>query len=269
MMKIKSELCSGYKNIYLLNGLSLGSISSLYKYMPYSRLVKSIINEELVFVSPKTWIDPFERRFWKTDYTRYNFTQPNIYCMCLTTKSTTNEEAAWKMYVDSKERALRITFNVDILLKKLDDYARESDTKIYIGKAIYDFDRTEIIDLHKKENIFFPKSVFTLEHYLSLMCLKRKSFEFENEIRIFIVKDGESSYESLLKIKTGFDKEFIQKVMIGPKTPFSSEDPRYPLYNKIQYIESNEFKRKISSLINGCDVMQSMLYNIKDSLDRV
>ena len=268
MLEITSELCEGYKNIYLLNGLSLNSIKSFYKYMPYSRFISSIINDELVFVSPEIWIDPFERRFWKTDYTRYSFTQPNIYCMCLTTKSTTNEEAAWKMYVDSKERALRITFNVDILLKKLDDYARESGNKIYIGKAIY-CDRKRIVNLHNEDNIFFPKSDFTLEHYLSLMCLKRKSFEFENEIRIFIVKDGDSSYESLLKVKAIFDKEFIQKVMIGPMPPFSSEDPRYPLYNKIQYIESNEFKRKISSLINGCNIKQSMLYNIKDSLDRV
>jgi hypothetical protein len=95
MFKIKSERYKEYKNIYILNGLSFKDQSSLYKYMPYSRFVSSVRNNELVFVSPRLWIDPFERRFWATDYrTKYGFKQPNIFCMCLTIKSITNEDAS-------------------------------------------------------------------------------------------------------------------------------------------------------------------------------
>ena len=63
VIKIKSELYQDYKHIYMLNGLTLSDDYPLYKYMPYNRLVSSVNNNELVFVSPKAWIDPFERRF--------------------------------------------------------------------------------------------------------------------------------------------------------------------------------------------------------------
>lgn len=64
MLKIKSERYKVNKNIYILNALSFKDQTSLYKYMPYSRFVGSVRNEELVFVLPSLWIDPFERRFW-------------------------------------------------------------------------------------------------------------------------------------------------------------------------------------------------------------
>lgn len=51
-LKIKSERYKGYKHIYILNDLSFKDQTSLYKYMPYSRFVGSVRNEELVFVSP-------------------------------------------------------------------------------------------------------------------------------------------------------------------------------------------------------------------------
>lgn len=124
-MKIKSELCKDYKHIYMLNGLSLfqGKNDSLYKYMPYNRLIDCVNNKELVFVSPETWIDPFERRFWQTDYSkRYQgFKRPEIACMCLTTKSSTNEEAAWKMYADNTDKALRISVRKKQLFDNLEN----------------------------------------------------------------------------------------------------------------------------------------------------
>lgn len=261
MLKIKSERYKGYKNIYALNGLSFKDQSSLYKYMPYSRFVSSVRNNELVFVSPSLWIDPFERRFWATDYrTKYGFIQPDIFCMCLTTKSTTNEDASWKMYVDSKERAVRISYKLDNLLLLLDDYADKANCKIYIGKAIYDFERKEIEGLHKKNSEFFPSTnVFNIENYLSLMCIKRKSFQFENEIRVFIVKE-EKHNDDIIKVPVVSYKDIVARVMIGPLTPFSLNDPRFAIYNKIQYLESLELKKEIKTLIKDCDVKQSKLY---------
>ena len=128
IINIKAELYSDYKHIYMLNGLTLSDDYPLYKYMPYNRLVSSVNNSELVFVSPETWIDPFERRFWKTDYRkRYNgFTQPEIACMCLTTKSSTNEEASWKMYANSQEKALRISFTKKSFFDILEKYAQNN-----------------------------------------------------------------------------------------------------------------------------------------------
>ena len=267
---IKSELVFGYKHIHLLNGLSLAQIDTLYKYMPYDRLMNCVANSELAFVSPATWVDPFERRFWKTDYSRkYNFIQPEIACMCLTIKSSTNEEASWKMYADSKSKALRISFNVKQLLDTLESYAQINHCAIYIGQAIYSLERRAIVGLHHKVNEFFPINNFSLEHYLTLMCLKRKAFAFENELRIFIVNNNNTWDSDIIKIPVKIDKNFIPRIMIGPLTPFANSDPRRSLYNTIQKVEGDVYKQQLGEAIQGCEVKQSQLYTDNSPLKRI
>lgn len=269
-IEIKSEPASDYKHIHLLNGLSLTKIDTLYKYMSYDRLMNCVVNSELVFVSPEAWVDPFERRFWKTDYSRrYKFIQPEIACMCLTTKSSTNEEASWKMYADSKSKALRISFNVEQLLDTLESYAQKKKCDIYIGKAIYSLERKAIMGLHNHVNVFFPKNNFSLEHYLTLMCLKRRAFAFENEVRIFIVKDDLPWNGDIIKISVKIDRNLIPRIMIGPLTPFANGDPRKSLYNTIQDVESDVYKQRLGNAIQGCDVKQSQLYTNKNPLKKI
>lgn len=271
--EIKSEICKGYEHIYILNGLSLSEDFTLYKYIPYNRLISSVEQSELVFVSPQTWIDPFERRFWKTDYSkRYNgFKQPEIACMCLTTKSSTNEEAAWKMYADSTDKALRISIRKKQFFANLEAFAIDNDCKVYIGKAIYDYDRKTIIGLHNQINEFFPQNIndFSIEHYLSLMCLKRKSFAFENEIRIFIVKDKLNWAGNLVKVPMQINKNLIPRIIIGPLKPFSNNDPRKSLYNIVQNTEKEVYKSNLIRAINGCDIQQSQLYTNKRPLKKL
>ena len=273
VIKIKAELYSDYKHIYMLNGLSIPEDYTLYKYMPYKRLVGSVKNKELVFVSPKTWVDPFERRFWKTDYSkRYNgFIQPEIACMCLTTKSSTNEEAAWKMYADDTDKALRISIRKKQLFDNLENYAISNNCKVYVGKAIYEYDRTTIVGLHNHINEFFPKSPneFSLAHYLTLMCLKRKSFAFENEIRLFIVKEKLDWVGDLIKVSMEINKDLVPRVTIGPLKPFTNDDPRKGLYNIIQNTEKEVYKNKLTTTITNCNVTQSQLYTDKKPLTRI
>lgn len=271
-IEIKSELASGYENIHLLNGLSLTQIDTLYKYMPYDRLMDWVANKELVFVSPETWLDPLERRFWKTDYSqKYNYIQPEIACMCMTTKSSTNEEASWKIYADSKSKALRISFNVKRLLDILEDYTQKYYCTIHIGKVIYK-KRKDIMKLHTEDNEFFPNNNFSLEHYLSLMCLKRNAFAFENEIRIFLVKEKPSrtgNMKNIIKVPTTIDKDIIPRIIIGPLPPFANRDPRRSLYNTIQRVEGDVYKQQLGEVIQGCDVKQSQLYTNKSPLKRI
>lgn len=269
-IEINIERNHGYEHIYLLNGLSLQAKNSLYKYMPYDRLMNCVENHELVFVSPETWLDPFERRFWNTDYSvKYNYKQPEIACMCLTAKSSTNEDASWKMYADSKSKALRISFSVKRLLDILEEYAKTSKCDIYIGKAIYSLERKAIVGLHNQVNEFFPKNNFSLEHYLTLMCLKRKAFAFENEIRIFIVNNNNTWNSDIIKIPVKIDKNLIPRIMIGPLTPFANSDPRRSLYNTIQKVEGDVYKQQLGEAIQGCDVKQSQLYTNKSPLKRI
>jgi len=162
-------------------------------------------NKELVFVSPEKWRDPFERRFYKTDYRRLGFSRPDIACMCSSSRSSTNEEASWKMYSGVNDKPLRLSIDYTILCKVLDQYAEDNNCKVYIGNVIYDFMKKEIESLHKPSGkdhaTLFPDS-FDIEHYLSLMLIKRLSFQFENEVRLFIVREKPlDMQQGLLKIE--------------------------------------------------------------------
>lgn len=265
--KITLKQIVGHKHIYSLNGFALPSTQKhLYKYMQLNRFVSSVKNNELVFVSPDTWKDPFERRFFKTDYTSLNFKRPEIGCMCLTSKSSTNEEASWRMYVNPNDKALRLSIDFNEFCKMLDNYAGTNDCKVYIGNVIYDFTKEEIMSLNNNtKNInydtYFP-SPLSLENYLTLMLIKRVSFAFENEVRIFIVKDNSlTDTNGLLKIpKINYTKSFIPKVMIAPYEPLPKEDITTPFRIKINKIESKEYK-KIIGVLFGCAVEQSQLYS--------
>lgn len=270
-MKITKTSLENYKYIYALNGFSISSKqNSLYKYTCFGSVIRTVESEELVFVSPMKWKDPFERRFYKTDYSGFGFERPDIACMCLTNKSTTNEEASWKMYVTPNDKALRLTYDFSVLCSFLEKYAEANQCTVYIGKVIYDFDKKEIEILHKpgKVNnamydVFFPSDSFGIEHYLSLMLIKRKSFQFENEVRIFVVKEGSLDFDkdNLLRINgVDYDKtKLVSQIMIAPYEPLPDNDIMTPLRNKINSIESAEYKKILSAKV-GCVVKQSQLY---------
>jgi len=243
--------------------------------MQFERFVSSVNSKELIFVSPDTWKDPFERRFYKTDYSSVGYNRPDIACMCVTSKSSTNEEASWKMYINPSDKALRLTIDFVEFCKLLDEFAIKNDCKVYIGNVIYELKKDEITSLHKKVsspnyNDFFPVP-FSLENYLSLMLIKRVAFEFENEVRIFIVKDNlfPLSSSGLLRIKNvNYSKELIPLVMIAPYEPLPEDDIRTPFRKKINNIESSEYKKIIGDIF-GCKVMQSQLYSNCTPLNKI
>lgn len=238
--------------------------------MQFDRFIYSVMNKELIFVSPNSWKDPFERRFYKTDYNSIGFTRPEIACMCLSSKSSTNEEASWRMYVESNDKALRLSIEFEALCKVLEEYATVNNYKIYIGKVEY-LASKKIELLHKdvsaiEYSTFFPTR-FLIEHYLTLMLLKRVSFEFENEVRIFIVNDGILPFNNgLLRIKdVTYSKELVPNIIIAPYEPLSDFDIRTQYRRKMQKFESDEYKKIISALF-GSNVLQSQLYSKREPL---
>lgn len=99
-MIIREKQLSGYNHIYLLNGYTINwdKPKSFYKYVPISRLIKSVEDNELVFVSPEEWEDPLKRRYYGIDCSSHGYSTENIACMSLSVKSTTNEAACWKSF---------------------------------------------------------------------------------------------------------------------------------------------------------------------------
>ena len=138
---------------------------------------------------------------------------PKVFASCCTYKR--NSEAAWRAYMPLRPKnnkqvfCVRFEFN-KVRLRKLIDEAIESNYSgqfcFYEGKIEYknNFFFSRVIDKYDRNNgqlvlehkEYFPE-VFELSHYLRLLLLKRKSFEYEKELRFFLVPQTAPTYTSM------------------------------------------------------------------------
>jgi hypothetical protein len=267
-----STFLTGYPHVHMLNGYSFPKDkSTVFKYLPLDRFVKMVDNNELVFVSPETWYDPFEQLYYGINCSSRGYVTEDIACMCVSEKSSTNEDASWKVYAGSNDKAVRLSIEQEKLLHLLEDYAKANGFEVYIGKVDYSFERTEIEKLHNASsphhNDYFPAAM-TREHYLSLMLLKRGAFKYENEARIFLVKDTISfDANKLLKIYCDYKTSgIVSNVMLSPYPPVREKgDIAYKVRQKMNNLETNEIKRILNDKL-GCRIQQSQLYKVCPSI---
>lgn len=252
---IYASLLPNYKNVYGLNGFQLPSNKDcFFRYMPLSYIEYEQKTNETTFVSPQKWQDTFETRYYNINYNAIGFSEPNIYCMCLTTSSSINEDVMWKNFAKKNEQMVRANFNIKKFLERLDIAANTNNFRVYIGEAVY-IGKIDIQKITKKDTYFFPQP-FAIEHYLTLMSFKRLAFLFENEVRIFIVPEN-NSQSDLLKIKhlTTPPLSHITELTLSPFPAFRFSFPQAKA-NKQQI---NKRKLKIAK-IYGIKTAQSQLY---------
>lgn len=269
-----STLLDGYNHIYMLNGYSFPKDkTTIFKYMPMDRFITSVDNNELVFVSPEMWYDPFEQLYYDIDCSAKGYTTDGIACICVSEKSSTNEDACWRVYAGSNGKTVRISLERDKLLQLLEDYANKNGYEVYIGKVNYKFEKQEIKNLHNPSSTnytkFFPTTMKRV-HYLSLMLLKRKSFQYENEVRIFLVKNKITFNNGLLRIPCNYTvSKLISNVMLSPYPPVRANgDIAVAVRDKMNKIESDEIKKVLNKKV-GCRIQQSLLYKVCERIKRV
>ena len=271
----KSQLVPGYHHIHMLNGYAFPKEkSTIFKYMALDRFVQSVDNGVLVFVSPETWYDPFEQLYFGIDCSSRGYTNEDIACMCVSEKSSTNEDASWKVYAGSNNKSVRISYEQDKLLQLLEDYAERNGFEVYIGKVDYSFEKRKIESLHLMSSPhykdYFP-DLMTREHYLSLMLLKRMAFSYENEVRLFMVKNKiPFDSNNLLKISCDYrGLGIISNVMLSPYPPVRDKDKQACMdREKKNKTESDKIKKKLNSKLN-CRIQQSQLYKVRPRVERV
>ena len=254
----------GYDRIHLLNDYTFPKDKdTFFKYMPLERFVGSVDKGEFVFVSPLTWKDPFERMYFNVDCSAHDYLTEDIACLCVTEKSSTNEDASWKAYADHGEKAVRLSIHRENFLRMIDDYAQAEGYEVYIGKAQYGFEKKEIMNLHAPDSpyhdLFFPEKMERM-HYLSVMTLKRSAFEYENEFRVFLVKDKIDYKNGLVKIPCDWT-ELVTDVVLSPYPVLPAEmDLVHSVRARMNKLESDELKRILHDLV-GCRIRQSRLYD--------
>lgn len=196
----------------------------LFRVMPLDRVIEILNDEQWAFVSPTLWNDPFEKAFLEAEYNHSgktfflpikpakenNEVQYRLFSVCFT--ETPESEAFWKTYAPNGD-GVRITVKASALKKALSGLR---DYDVYIGKALYeDYD-----ELYKfKKNAAFwreLKSGTINTTQLELMLKKRKPFEYENEIRILLLRKKPMK-NSVAKVKIKNTKELIYAIKLDPR----------------------------------------------------
>ena len=211
--KCTAKLLNGFNRVFGLNGYQMPTDKdSICKYMPLKRLETDVNNSRITFVSPYTWEDSFETRYYKLKgySSKLGFVEPSVFCMCLTGKHAANEDAFWRRYAPQNDHLVKVYFKIDDLFRILYSFAAKYNAEIYVGEAIY-ADKKHIEAITPTKNHTFFSSPFEIENYLSLMSLKRGAFRYENEVRIFVVfRDGVSD-DSIVEYDTS--KKMQEKLL--------------------------------------------------------
>ena len=199
----------------------------LYKYMPLERALEMLTNRALWFSNPTIWKDPFEKRFIENVYDVDGVPKPfpwknRVYCMCAT--QTATSEAYWNTY-SAQEIGVSIKFNRETLLDELDHLAAAGN-RIYIGKVEYQ--KTQVIKGSLSGNVFLNptgKKLLNLgkeELKVRLLLLKRLAYQYENELRIFIVRDKVAKQTGTTLKYSISNTDLIDSITIDPRIgPFT------------------------------------------------
>lgn len=169
----------------------------IYKYMTLETFMTCLYTGAWRFFEPNKWQDKYESRFYCADYQFPNAHEaaPKLFATCVTRER--NSEASWKVYAGGtglSQHCLQLELNLVEFRKQL----QASDFLLEEKVVTYEHDGY-IKNLHKTDNsnyhIYFQS--FSRRNFISLLSLKRKAYEYEKEVRFFLIpKDpqGERSH---------------------------------------------------------------------------
>ena len=264
MEQLKSKPLRGYKKIVRLGEKMENQVYSFYKYMNAQRAIEFLESGDYYFVEPIEWADPYEKRFYTADYSSLRYTPKQCFCTCLTHKISS--EAAWKMYRNNNgglaDRSIRFEFNRKTLFKALEDNI--SIEKIYFGNVNYEYTTKEISELHHLRNPEYDKyfSQIDDEKFLHLLLIKRKAFNYESEMRLFILPEhreeiylDDADLRVFHRLKLQFSKEQLESMIKSISIDPSCSD-----------IECDMIKTKIQALFPNIQCSQNGLYRKRPRL---
>lgn len=196
--KRRINTIKGFKTYF-----SVGKVYSnkiMFKYMNLETALLSLDNGSLRFSEPNVWRDSFERRFYTADYCQIKHCPasdtPKLYACCFTYKKVS--EAAWTTYNANQKglgaKCVQFVIKVDAFRNEIIKALSANDC-IYEGRIDYTLGDSVISQLHTANSPYHDEihKKFGLDMFLSLMLLKRSSFAHEQELRVFIKKDGDNT----------------------------------------------------------------------------
>lgn len=221
-----------YKNCFVNSEVMamLKSGDSICHYMPYSRLEDWINNLVMTFVSPSRWEDPFEKIYLHTTLLNLpnekEYHPPRMACLCFTKSSFKDSAAFWKSFkINESTQLVRVIFDFKLMMAQLVKALEKQkmNVKIYVAAIDYSLSQESILDPKDLIKHIKKKSrshqIEAESLYLKMLSCKRKAFDFENEIRVFLVpQNGEIKFNrnGCFEVKEMNYRSIIKKVWLEP-----------------------------------------------------
>ncbi len=223
-------------------------------YISSSYFKSDIEKNQITFVSPILWFDPFENVFYDESL-KIGDKNVDIRCICATYDYVDGEESAWRRGDDDKNnKTIRVSLNFGKACEMLEKLGSSNECDFYISIVDYSQSKDNLI----KKNAPHYKSV---ADYIKVMSFKRKAFAYENELRIFAVSDKFKQQEVHSFALSHDDYiSMIEKVTLPPLKPFKRKDADFKKYNKIQDDKNLDLKKELLKLLPKDKINQSRLY---------
>lgn len=223
-------------------------------YIRSSYFKSDIDKNQITFVSPILWFDPFENVFYDERLVIGN-KNVDIRCICATYDYVDGEESAWRRSEDCKnDKTIRISLNYEKTCEILEKLGTNNNCDFYISIVDYSQSKDNLI----KKNTPLYK---TVADYIKVMSFKRKAFAYENELRIFAVSDKFNQKEVFpFPLKSDDYISMIEKVTLPPLNPYKRKDARFKIYEKIQDDENLDLKTELQKILPKEKINQSRLY---------
>ena len=181
----------------------------VYRFLPLERLLETLHNKQLTFVSPTKWNDPFDNFLFRQKEISNDSFLKRIYVMCFTHNS--HSQAYWKTY-SPNEHCVRLRLHKDVLIELMESIPG----KVWLGKMKYEYETKLIEKLQHTQGLSASlQKQSPDEIFLETFHLKRMPFKYEEELRISILISKENP-KGLRKIR--FDpKKLISQIYLDPR----------------------------------------------------
>jgi hypothetical protein len=210
----------------------------IYRYLPFERFLEVMHKNQLAFLSPNKWNDPFDNFLFKYDIqNKENSFLNKLFVGCLTLNP--HSQAYWKTYAPDGY-SVRLQFET----RKLFDLILRLKDRAWFGELNYKRE-TEIIEIFRNTEglraALEKKEVN--DTFLKVFTLKRLPFEYEKEVRIII--ESKNIKEGIKRVNIDL-KDLIQGIYLDPRIK-TNEEKAFKEYLKqfgVEVTQSKLFQEK-------------------------
>jgi hypothetical protein len=200
--------------------------SKIYRIFSKKRILELIESNELVFVNPEKWEDPFENFFLKAgavgpngENIGFESIRKRWYGQCWTFNKDT--DAMWRIYspknADGHYDGVRVETTIKKLLSMICPVKNEYAGLQYFAGAVEYWDRARL-------EAFLSKITFTdfaiggqMTQFAQTLYIKREAFDHEQEVRFLFFDIHESIPDGEMCKFTIPATEMIDSIAIDPR----------------------------------------------------